>query len=330
MEAECEVIFEKKAKKTTFLRALEDFNELEKKMVHSCEKLCYSDTWIAGIDESGRGPVLGPMVYSVAYCPRSYENQLKKYGFSDSKTLTPEKREHLMQALLTSKGLKENVGWFTCIISAREISQKMLQPNESYNLNAQAHNTTIQLLHEVFKICPNIKEIYVDTVGPSSSYQVKLQQLFPQANVTVSEKADSIYPIVSTASICAKVTRDKALAKVAVHGETWGSGYPSGNNSQHNTVILIHEDPKTCEWLRDSMDPIFGWPYEIVRYSWQTAKDLLEKDLQKKDNSKVHVEWYSKNEASMSQIQNYFKVLKTTQESIGFSIYGQNVELDDF
>ncbi|KAG5440435.1 hypothetical protein PCK2_000568 [Pneumocystis canis] len=217
MEVECEILFEKKAKKTTFLRALEGFHELENKMIHSCEKLCHSDAWIAGIDESGRGPVR-PMVYSVAYCPRSYEHQLKKYGFSDSKTLTPEKREHLMQALLTSKELKENVGWFTCIISAREISQKMLQVNGSYNLNAQAHNTTIQLLHEVFQLCPNIKEIYVDSV-----------------------------------------------------------------------------------------------------------------DIQKNDISKVHVEWHNKNEISnMYPIKSYFKVPKIKQENIGFSMYGQNVELDDF
>ncbi|CCJ30193.1 unnamed protein product, partial [Pneumocystis jirovecii] len=241
------------------------------------------------------------MVYSVAYCPQNYANILKEYGFSDSKTLTPEQRKQLMQMLF----------------SAREISQGMLRPDGSYNLNAQAHDTTIQLLFEVFKRNPGIKEVYVDTVGPSSSYQIKLQQLFPQTNVIVTEKADSIYPIVSTASICAKVSRDNALSKAAIHGESWGSGYPSDI------------DPITCKWLKYSMDPIFGWPYEIVRYSWQTAKDLLEKDAQKKDNSKVHVEWYKKNEkSSMRDIQSYSKTSKTTQEGINLSWYGQNIEHD--
>lgn len=94
-------------------------------------------------------------------------------------------------------------------------------------------------------------------------------------------------------------------------------------------IGLIDIDPITCKWLKYSMDPIFGWPYEIVRYSWQTAKDLLEKDAQKKDNSKVHVEWYKKNEkSSMRDIQSYSKTSKTTQEGINLSWYGQNIEHD--
>ncbi|QSL67151.1 hypothetical protein MERGE_001540 [Pneumocystis wakefieldiae] len=254
-----------------------------------------------------RRNVLGPMVYSIAYCIHSYEKNLKKHGISDSKTLTPERREELFEALNTKDELRNNVGWSIHVVSAREISQGMLRPNKPYDLNAQSHDTAIQLL----------REIYVDTVGPSSSYQTKLQRLFPHINVTVKEKADSIYPIVSTASICAKVTRDRALAMFAVNGETWGSGYPS--------------DPKTCEWLKSSIDPIFGWPYEIVRYSWQTAKDLLEKDAQNKNNSKVHVEWYGNDGIdNTKKIQCYFQASKIAQEGIDLSWYGENVELSDF
>ncbi|KAG5518876.1 hypothetical protein PMAC_002407 [Pneumocystis sp. 'macacae'] len=306
-----------------------------RKIIHSKEKLSESDVWIAGIDEAGRGSVsifqehinigdkkqkIGPMVYSIAYCPRNYGNILKKYGFSDSKTLTPEQRKQLMQMLYTNNELKKNVGWSISMVSARKISEGMLQPDKSYNLNAQAHDTTIQLL----------SEIYIDTVGPSSSYQVKLQQLFPQANIIVKEKADSIYPIVSTASICAKVSRDNALAKAAIHQESWGSGYPSGNNSLYkNSIKLIYIDPITCKWLKNTMDPIFGWPYEIVRYSWQTAKDLLEKDAQKRDNLKVYVEWYKRNEKNtMRTIQSYSKASKIAQEGINLSWYGQNIEHD--
>ncbi|KAG4304390.1 hypothetical protein PORY_002100 [Pneumocystis oryctolagi] len=304
-----------------------NFYESTEEIIHSKEELCESDSWVAGVDEAGRGPVyfniniankiikIGPMVYTVVYCPRTYESRLKDYGFLDSKTLTPERRECLMQALSTNHELRKNVGWSTRIISAREISEGMLRPDKSYNLNAQAHDTTIHLLSEVFKRNSKIKEIYVDTVGPSSSYQIKLQQLFPQANVKVAEKADAMYPIVSTASICAKVTRDKVLAKAAIHQELWGSGYPS--------------DPVTHEWLRYSVDPIFGWPYEIVRYSWQTAKDILEKDAQKKDNSKVYVEWNEKSETrNTRRIQSYFKSPEVTQEGINLSWYGQDVEND--
>jgi ribonuclease H2 subunit A len=38
--------------------------------------------YILGVDEAGRGPVLGPLVYGVAYCPASYEEQLNDLGFA--------------------------------------------------------------------------------------------------------------------------------------------------------------------------------------------------------------------------------------------------------
>ena len=54
---------------------------------------------VLGIDEAGRGPVLGPMSYAVAYWPEEENDTLKKLGFADSKVLTEEKRERLFSTM---------------------------------------------------------------------------------------------------------------------------------------------------------------------------------------------------------------------------------------
>ncbi|KAK6528636.1 hypothetical protein TWF694_003894 [Orbilia ellipsospora] len=224
-----------------------------------------------GVDEAGRGPVLGPMVYGVAYCLSPYEQILSSKGFDDSKKLTTAVRSRLMENICFSDSeLCANVGWSVCVMSARDISAGMLRPPGvgAYNLNAQAHDTTIRLIEEVISNGVNVKEIYVDTVGPPMSYQAKLSLRFPLCKVTVSKKADSLYPSVSVASVAAKVSRDFALEQFFQlcglnSAEKIGSGYPS--------------DPKTVTWLRESMDELFGWGSE-ARFSWSTAAEMLKND----------------------------------------------------
>ena len=219
------------------------------------------------------------MVYAVAYCPLSYKDTLKTLSFADSKVLTPQVRSELLEALCSpaSDHLYNSVGWSTRIMTASDISADMLSPI-GYNLNAQAHDTTIALIRQVISMGVNVKEIYVDTVGPEASYQSKLAYHFPGATVTVTKKADSRFPIVSAASVCAKVTRDVFLG----NEEVWGSGYPS--------------DPRTSGWLKgdDSMNKVFGWSSEEVRYSWATVRELLEKN---KDG--VKVDWYEHSRRSL-------------------------------
>ncbi|KAI7820417.1 ribonuclease H-like domain-containing protein [Gamsiella multidivaricata] len=225
---------------------------------------------ILGVDEAGRGPVLGPMVYGICYCPLSKQNELADLGFADSKTLKEGERDSLLDVIMSRPDL---IGWSVRVLSPMDISNSMLR-KEKYNLNALAHDTTIQLIRETLASGVNLKEvhimIYVDTVGPPETYQKKLENLFPSVTkIVVAKKADSKYPIVSAASICAKVTRDDVL-RHWIFAETgiantisrqFGSGYPS--------------DPKTVAWLKSNIDPVFGYP-NIVRFSWQTSKTLLE------------------------------------------------------
>ena len=107
----------------------------------------------------------------------------------------------------------------------------------------------------------------MDTVGDPGKYQTKLKELFPELAITVAKKADSTYPIVSAASICAKVVRDhvieqwKCVEDVTIPETGYGSGYPG--------------DEKTKKFLHTCIDPVFGFP-QFVRFSWSTASKILE------------------------------------------------------
>ena len=140
--------------------------------------------------------------------------------------------------------------------------------------------------------------VYVDTVGDPKKYQAMLQQTFPSIpKIVVQCKADADFEVVGAASIIAKVTRDYALKHWSIQsdltenslfsnasipsslhslptapltpsvspaiskGNDFGSGYPG--------------DPVTVAWLKDHLDPLFGYP-SIVRFSWSTCERLLE------------------------------------------------------
>ena len=212
------------------------------------------------------------MVYGLLYLPLSQHHSLlaQTHHFDDSKVLTPAVRSHLMEKLCsTGTDLYQNCGWATRVMSAQDISAGMLKPAGAYNLNAQAMDATIDLINDVFAKGVNVREIFIDTIGSPQVYQKKLERIFPTTAITVAKKADSLYPCVSAASVCAKVTRDAALEscyETYVKGEIsstggWGSGYPS--------------DARCTAWLKENMNPLFGWGAEC-RFSWGTVKDLLE------------------------------------------------------
>jgi ribonuclease H2 subunit A len=103
------------------------------------------------------------------------------------------------------------------------------------NLNTISHDSAIGLIQSTVDLGYNISEVYVDTVGDPQKYQQKLSFIFPSINITVSKKADSLFPIVSAASVAAKVTRDLELENWTFKEEkkrkiskVLGSGYPGG------------------------------------------------------------------------------------------------------
>ncbi|GAU17994.1 hypothetical protein TSUD_51030 [Trifolium subterraneum] len=210
-----------------------------------------SEPCIMGIDEAGRGPVLGPMVYGALYCPRSYQNTLATLSFADSKTLKEEKREELFETLKTN----DSIGWAVDVIDPKELSAKMLKKNK-INLNEISHDSAMGL----------VDRVYIDTVGDPGKYETKLSKNFPSIKFVVAKKADSLYPVVSGASIVAKVTRDRAVREWVLDEtannmhRNFGSGYPG--------------DPATKSWLEHHKHSIFGFP-TLVRFSWGTCNSYF-------------------------------------------------------
>ncbi|XP_020527277.1 ribonuclease H2 subunit A isoform X3 [Amborella trichopoda] len=225
-----------------------------------------SEPCIMGIDEAGRGPVLGPMVYGCLYCALSYQHKLSSLNFADSKTLKEDKREELFENLKTD----DSIGWATDIIDPRELSAKMLN-KVKVNLNEISHDSAMGLVSRVLGLGVLLTEVYVDTVGDAEKYRIKLSGKFPGIKFVVAKKADSLYPVVSGASIVAKVTRDGALRDWVLEevaesmNRNFGSGYPG--------------DPATKAWLDHHKHMVFGFP-SLVRFSWATCnpyfKDIVE------------------------------------------------------
>eukprot|EP00891_Asterochloris_glomerata_P008869 jgi/Astpho2/8869/fgenesh1_pm.00129_%23_13_t len=222
----------------------------------------FSQPCFMGIDEAGRGPVLGPMVYGAAVAPLALQTQLAGMSFADSKTLTEAKREDMFAEIAAH----EHMASFTDVLTAQQLSARMLS-RERTSLNALASESTVRLIEECLESGAYLREVYVDTVGDAERWRAKLADRFPYITFMVCPKADAIYPIVSAASIVAKVTRDRLLREFQPQeagvqlGTQYGSGYPG--------------DPVTKQWLDSHMDPVFGFP-SLVRFSWQTADRMLE------------------------------------------------------
>jgi ribonuclease H2 subunit A len=245
------------------------------------------------------------MVYGVFYLPIPLADPLLRaddHRFDDSKVLSPAFRSALMRRLCEpGSDLHASCGWATSALSARDIAAGMLRPTGAYNLNAQAMDATVELIKGVYARGVNIQEIYVDTIGQPAAYQAKLQRVFPSARITVAKKADSLYPCVSAASVCAKVSRDAALEVLydafaaaqagasdgeAAEGMAWGSGYPS--------------DARCVTWLRANMHPLFGWGPEC-RFSWGTAKDMLEAK-----GAGIKIEWPADDDGETARLTDFF------------------------
>ncbi len=212
---------------------------------------------VAGIDEAGRGPVVGPLVMAVACIEKKDEQLLADLGVKDSKQLAKKKREELFPKI------QKTVHSFNIAkVTAKELDALM----ERHSLNEIEAMVAGQLLNSLEK---KPKIVFVDSPDIlQENFGVRIKKYISfEVKINSEHKADVNYPIVSAASVLAKVVRDNEILELEKVFGKIGSGYS--------------HDEQTITFLKKYLQMNNSFP-EIVRKKWLTAQNLLEEKFQKK------------------------------------------------
>lgn len=205
----------------------------------------------AGVDEAGRGPVIGPLVIACVVLDSAGLAFLQSY-LKDSKKLTPRSRSRIYQLIKAA---------------AKEVKVKILEPSEidravetlERGLNELEAAATADLIDSLEN---RVERVYVDSPDPLPdryAEMIKLRLQRTEALVVAANHAESLYPHVAAASIVAKVERDRAIDLLKREYGDFGSGYPS--------------DPKTRLFIERFVSKGLE-PPPIVRRSWKTLGKL--------------------------------------------------------
>lgn len=209
---------------------------------------------ILGIDEAGRGPVLGPMVMAGVMMEQAELYRLENLKVRDSKLLTPLQREHLFEKI------RDISQWKIIVILPQEIDDAL--DSTSSNLNWLEAQKSAEIINAL-----NPGTAIIDS--PSNNikkYAAYLRERVSNKKIRylVEHKADFNHRIVGAASILAKVTRDREIQKLQeVIPYPIGSGYAS--------------DPVTIEFVKKHHEQYS----HILRKTWAPYKAAIDKKKQR-------------------------------------------------
>ena len=209
---------------------------------------------IAGVDDVGRGPIIGPLVIAGVLIPDDAQEALRVMGVRDSKLLTPEARTRLdakIRSIATKVAFAE--------AQPKEIDDFVLHGGRLRRLNFLEARMMAQVIGQL-----EPEEAYVDASDVNEArYAESIREALPGhlkgIKIFSEHHADRTYPVVSAASIIAKVMRDAAIGGLHSGYGDFGSGYIT--------------DPKTMSFLRDWRRTHAEYP-PIVRLSWKTIKEI--------------------------------------------------------
>ncbi|MEX2688832.1 MAG: ribonuclease HII [Candidatus Njordarchaeales archaeon] len=201
---------------------------------------------ILGIDEAGRGAVIGPLIMACFGIRAIDLPTLLKIPVKDSKELNPLQRSRIFRSLF-----KMNAEIIITKILPKEIDKNI---KKGVNLNILEAKAVSSILGEIKKG----DYAYIDSPSTTKSFRKYINQFYNgRIRLFIENRADKTRPIVSAASIIAKVIRDNEIKRISkITNLNFGSGYPS--------------DPKTYMYLSTF---IKKYP-EFIRKSWKTLNRL--------------------------------------------------------
>jgi ribonuclease HII len=204
---------------------------------------------VAGVDEAGRGCVIGPLVIAGFLIKEENLPVLVQLGVKDSKLLSPKKREALSKEIM-----RVAEKHYVVKLAPMEIDRVVESKRKLHKLNRLEAQT---MAHIINTLKPD--EAYVDAADVlEDRFKHHIQEgLTVKAKITSRHKADKIYPVVSAASIIAKVERDHEIAALKANYGDFGSGYLT--------------DQKTMRFLKQWLQTHVEYP-DCVRKSWKPAK----------------------------------------------------------
>ncbi len=197
---------------------------------------------LCGCDEAGRGPVIGPMVIAVVCGDQEI---MREIGARDSKALSEKSRERIYDRIVEKAASVQYV-----IISEKEIDEAT-RMNELNLLEAKTIAGLIKKENEYIIDCPDVNE---------ERFARLISELSGNDKIISKHKADVNYPLVSAASIIAKVKREKEVLKIKKEIGEFGSGYPS--------------DERTIAFLKGYLAKNGTLPPH-VRRSWKTVEKIV-------------------------------------------------------
>jgi ribonuclease HII len=204
---------------------------------------------VAGVDEAGRGCVIGPLVVAGVAFESENLHLLSELRVKDSKLLTAKKREELYPEIL-----KLTQNHHIIKIPPAQIDKVVLSSRVLHKLNRLEAQTMAKVIEAL-----RPAEAYVDAadvLADRFGYHIG-ECLKCKTKIISQHKADKTFPVVSAASIIAKVERDSEISKLRLKHGDFGSGYLT--------------DEKTMVFLKKLLDDKGDFP-SFVRKSWKPAQ----------------------------------------------------------